>query len=87
MENAVFTALTATDALAAAAFRAKTTRLAQDADDHIIYETDTGKLFYDADATGANAGVHFATLTAELSLTNADFSVLWGNPYAYSRPR
>ena len=64
-----------------------TVLLAQDADDHIIYETDTGKLFYDADATGANAGVHFATLTAELSLTNADFSVLWGNPYAYSRPR
>ena len=56
-------------------FRANTTGLAQDANDHIIYETDTGKLFYDADGTGSVAGIQFATITAGLALTDADFSV------------
>nr|WP_237684287.1 calcium-binding protein [Pseudaminobacter soli] len=76
LENAIFRALTATGTLAAAAFRANTTGRAGDASDRIIYEADTGKLFYDADGAGAAAGVHFATLTANLSLTNADFVVI-----------
>ena len=76
LENAIFTALTATGALASAAFRANTTGLAGDATDRIIYETDTGKLFYDADGTGATAGIHFATLQTGLALTNADFFVI-----------
>jgi Ca2+-binding RTX toxin-like protein len=76
LENAIFKALTATGTLASAAFRANTTGKAGDASDRIIYETDTGKLFYDADGTGATAGVHFATLTANLGLTNADFVVI-----------
>jgi serralysin len=74
--NAAFTALTTTGALASAAFRANTTGLAGDASDRIIYETDTGKLFYDADGTGATAGIQFATVTAGLALTSADFSVI-----------
>jgi hypothetical protein len=39
------------------------------------YERDSGKLFYDADGAGGSAGIHFATLTVGLALTNADFSV------------
>ena len=75
LENAIFTALGA-GALAAAAFAANATGLAGDASDRIIYETDTGKLFYDANGSGAGiAGVHFATLTAGLALTAADFFV------------
>ncbi|MDQ6434000.1 calcium-binding protein [Mesorhizobium sp. LHD-90] len=76
LENAIFTALTATGTLAVAAFRANTTGAAGDSSDRIIYETDTGRLLYDADGTGATAGIHFATLTAGLALTNADFSVI-----------
>jgi Ca2+-binding RTX toxin-like protein len=76
LENAIFTALTTTGTLASAAFRANTTGLAGDSSDRIIYETDTGKLFYDADGTGATAGIQFATLTTGLALTNADFSVI-----------
>ncbi|WP_442583027.1 beta strand repeat-containing protein [Mesorhizobium sp. ASY16-5R] len=75
LENGVFTALTTPGVLAAAAFRANTTGAAGDASDRIIYETDTGKLFYDADGTGATAGIHFATLTVGLALNNADFVV------------
>jgi hypothetical protein len=74
LSDAIFTALN-TGTLAASAFRANTTGLAGDATDRIIYETDTGKVFYDADGTGATAGIHFATITAGLALTNADFSV------------
>ena len=76
LENAIFTALGAAGALAAAAFAANATGLAGDASDRIIHETGTGKLFYDADGTGAIAGVHFATLTVGLALTAADFLVI-----------
>jgi hypothetical protein len=75
LENAVFTKLVATGALANGYFRANTTGLAQDANDHIVYETDTGKLFYDADGVGGAAGIQFAKLAVGLALTSADFSV------------
>ncbi|MEQ1950818.1 calcium-binding protein [Mesorhizobium sp. CN2-181] len=74
LSDATFTAL-ATGTLSSAAFRANNTGLAQDASDRIIYERDSGKLFYDADGLGGQGGIHFATLTVGLALTNADFSV------------
>jgi Ca2+-binding RTX toxin-like protein len=74
LSDAVFTALP-TGVLAASAFRINTSGIANDATDRIIYESDTGKLFYDADGAGGVAAIHFATLTVGLSLTNADFSV------------
>jgi Ca2+-binding RTX toxin-like protein len=76
LENGVFLALATTGTLGAAAFRANTTGLAGDATDRIIYETDTGKLFYDADGNGAGAAIHFATLTGAPSITSADFTVI-----------
>jgi Ca2+-binding RTX toxin-like protein len=78
LENAIFTALTVTGALSAAAFQANTTGLADDATDRIVYETDTGKLFYDADGNQAGGvdGVHFATLAVGLALTSGDFVVI-----------
>ncbi|MEQ1952600.1 calcium-binding protein [Mesorhizobium sp. CN2-181] len=74
LSDAVFTALS-TGVLAASAFRINTSGIANDASDRIIYESDTGKLFYDADGAGGVAAIHFATLTVGLSLTHADFSV------------
>ncbi|WP_442578228.1 beta strand repeat-containing protein [Mesorhizobium sp. ASY16-5R] len=74
LSDAIFTALS-TGVLAAAAFRVNTTGAAGDSTDRIIYESDTGKLFYDADGTGAGAGIHFSTVGIGLNLTNADFSV------------
>lgn len=76
LENAVFTALTATGTLAAAAFVKNTTGLAMDASDRIIYETDTGKVFYDSNGSAAGGSVLIATLTANLAVTNADFYVI-----------
>ena len=65
----------ATGTLGASAFAANLTGIAADALDRVIYETDTGRVYFDADGNGAGARVHFATLTANLSLTNADFFV------------
>ena len=74
IDNAFFTGLT-TGTLSAAAFASNSTGLAGDASDRIIYESDTGKLFFDADGTGSAAGVLFAQVSAGLVLTNADFLV------------
>lgn len=72
LENAVFTALTATGYLAAGAFQANASGQATQTDDRIILETDTGQLFYDANGSAvAGDGVQFATITNYASLTGA----------------
>ncbi|PKP67124.1 MAG: hypothetical protein CVT83_08840 [Alphaproteobacteria bacterium HGW-Alphaproteobacteria-5] len=75
LENAVFTGL-ANGILAASAFAANLTGFATDASDRIIFETDTGNLFFDVDGTGASARVQFAVLSAGLAVTNLDFFVV-----------
>jgi serralysin len=77
LENAVFTALgAATGVLSAAMFWKSTSGTAHDSSDRIIYETDSGKLFYDSNGSAAGGSTHFATLAAGLALTNADFAVI-----------
>ena len=49
---------------------------AQDADDHIIYDSGTGALYYDGDGSGGTAAVRFAQVSAGLALTNLDFYVV-----------
>jgi serralysin len=75
LDDLFFTALS-TGPLAAAAFRANATGLAQDADDRIVYNTSTGELSYDSDGNGAGGSVLFARLTAGLALASADFVVI-----------
>ena len=73
LDHTIFTAL-GVGALTASAF--KDNALApRDADDHIIYNSDTGSLFYDADGLGGAAAVKFASLLPGLALTAADFVV------------
>jgi Ca2+-binding RTX toxin-like protein len=76
LENAVFTALIGTGVLSSANFVKNTTGLAADANDYVVYETDTGKLFYDSNGSAAGGSIHFGTLTPNLNLTSADFSVI-----------
>jgi Ca2+-binding RTX toxin-like protein len=73
LENAVFTALTTTGALAASAFKVGTA--ATTAAHRIVYDPATGSVYYDPDGTGAAAKKKFATLTTKPTLTNADFVV------------
>lgn len=49
---------------------------AQDADDHILYDSATGRIYYDADGNGAGAAVLFAAVAAGTSLTASDFYVV-----------
>ncbi|WP_442578704.1 choice-of-anchor Q domain-containing protein [Mesorhizobium sp. ASY16-5R] len=73
LDDFVFTAL-GLGALDTSAF--KDVALApMDADDRIIYNSNTGSLFYDADGLGGAAEVKFASVSIGLSLTAADFAV------------
>lgn len=78
LENAVFTKLTATGVLTAANFKANADGKATDGNDFILYETDTGKLFYDQDGSGAGVKVLFAVLgtATHPAITAADFVVI-----------
>lgn len=75
LENAIFTKFgtATTGTINAAYFRANTTGLAADSNDYIVYETDTGKLFYDSNGNAAGAAVQIAMLGTNLALTYADF--------------
>jgi Ca2+-binding RTX toxin-like protein len=77
IDNLVFAALgAATGPLGVAKFWASLTGTAHDVDDRIAYETDTGKLFYDADGNGAGVAIQFATLSNHPTITAADFAVI-----------
>jgi Ca2+-binding RTX toxin-like protein len=75
LENSVFVKLTTTGVLSSSFFRASTTGTASDTNDYVLYETDTGKLFYDADGSGAGVKVWVATLSTMPTLTSADIFV------------
>jgi Ca2+-binding RTX toxin-like protein len=75
LSAAVFNTIAGTGTLSAAQFVANASGTAQDANDRIIYETDTGKLFFDSNGSAAGGAVQFATVSPGLALTNARFSV------------
>lgn len=78
LENSIFTKLTMTGGLVNGVFRANTTGKAMDGNDYIVYDTVTGKLYYDSDGNGSKAAVQFALIgvSAHAPLTAADFVVV-----------
>lgn len=78
LQNSVFTKLTLAGALAAANFRANAIGKAADGNDYIVYETDTGKLFYDVDGNGLKAAVQFALIgtSSHAALATTDFLII-----------
>jgi Ca2+-binding RTX toxin-like protein len=44
--------------------------------DRIIYDSKTGRLWYDADGSGKGTAIQFATLDAGLKMTAADFDII-----------
>ena len=75
LENSAFLGLPA-GRLAATAFVGNLQGAAMDTADRIIYETDTGRLWFDRDGTGAATAICFATLAPSLAVTAADFLVI-----------
>ncbi|MBC7337217.1 MAG: calcium-binding protein, partial [Clostridia bacterium] len=52
------------------------TGLAQDASDRLIYESDTGELYYDSNGSAAGGSVLIAVLNPNLLMTHMDFTVI-----------
>jgi Ca2+-binding RTX toxin-like protein len=75
LENGVM-AVGAVGPMSAALFWKSATGLAHDANDRIIYETDTGWLNYDGNGNAAGGAVHLALLGKNLPLTSSDFVVI-----------
>lgn len=74
--NSVFTGI-AHGTLEDAALEVNESGVAINGSTRIVYESDTGRLLYDADGSGDTAGVHFATLNASIDgLNAADFLIL-----------
>ena len=71
LDRTVFSAIGANGTLSSSAFHTGTA--AHDADDRIIYDSASGKIFYDADGSGAGAAVLFAQVGPGTALTNLDF--------------
>ena len=76
LDSRVFIGIGAAGTLAFGAFHQSAAGVAQDANDRIIYDTDSGVLSYDADGNGAGAAVAFARLSAHLSLSASDFIII-----------
>ena len=76
LDNAAFTKVGANGTLKSSAFWTNNTGKAHDKDDRIIYDKDSGVLYYDADGSGKGAAVAFATITKKLGMTNKDFYII-----------
>ncbi|WP_311270532.1 calcium-binding protein [Sphingobium sp. WCS2017Hpa-17] len=75
LDDAVFRGLS-TGALGAGAFVANASGTATTADQRIVYDTDSGQLFFDADGSGAGGAVLFAVLNGHPVISAADFVVV-----------
>lgn len=73
LDDAVFTGLS-TGKLNAAAFNVGT--VAAQADDRIIFDNITGKLYYDADGSGATSQTLFVELTGVSTLQASDITII-----------
>ena len=73
LDDAVFTGLGA-GALSATAFHVGA--LAADAADRVIYDAETGVLYFTPYGADGDAQIQFATISAGLALTAADFVVI-----------
>lgn len=76
LDNAVFTRFTATGNISWSMFISNTSGLAQDSNDFLIYERDTGDLFYDSNGSASGGRILFAELDPNLSLTYRDFVIV-----------
>lgn len=75
-DNAVFTALGADGVLAASRFKLLTPGAVVDAGDRVLYEQSTGRLYYDADGSGAAGRALVAVLSNKAAVTFDDILVI-----------
>ena len=76
LSSATFNTIVGTGALSADQFVANASGTAEDANDRIIFETDTGKLFFDSNGSAAGGATQFAKVSSDFDLTASSFSVI-----------
>ncbi len=76
LDSDIFAELGGEGALGLNAFHMSAAGVSQDANDRIIYDSDSGALLYDADGNGDMAAIQFAQLNAGLSLSADDFVIV-----------
>jgi Ca2+-binding RTX toxin-like protein len=76
LSRTVMAALPAIGTLPGSAFFASKTGAAHDENDRILYEKDTGKVFYDTDGDGSAGASLFAILQKQPVVTAADFEII-----------
>lgn len=77
LENAIFTKLSKTGTLNRGFFAANSTGTANDSNDYVLFNTQTGELAYDPDGSGVALSQPFAVFTAWTGVLNyADFVVV-----------
>ena len=76
LSSATFNTIVGTGALSADQFVANASGTAEDANDRIIFETDTGKLFFDSNGSTAGGAAQFAKVSSDLELTASSFSII-----------
>jgi len=77
LEDAIFTAIVQpSGTMLSGYFKANVLGIATDANDRIIYDTDDGLLYYDADGNGAGASIQFAQLNTAPALAFSDFDIV-----------
>ena len=74
LDNDIFAQAVKIGDLAKSAFHIGTSAHAES--DRIIYDSKTGKLWYDVDGSGKAAAIQFATLDAGLKITATDFDII-----------
>jgi|GEM_PF-1140959 len=74
LDNAIFTKLTSSGVLNPTFFKIGTT--ASDHNDYIVYNSNTGGLYYDADGNGSAVAIQIALLGSKPNLTHTDFVVV-----------
>jgi Ca2+-binding RTX toxin-like protein len=76
LDDDVFAGIGAAVTLDATHFRAGAHVTAQDGDDHVLYDTASGNLYYDADGSGFDAAILVASLAGMPAITAADILVV-----------
>lgn len=76
LDNLIFANVGGDGELALGAFYRSAAGAAHDADDRIIYDTDSGALSYDADGTGQLDAVQYARLGTDLNLSADNFLIM-----------
>jgi len=79
LDNSVFTQLTTTDLTETGVLNSGNFKIgatAVEADDYVIYDSDSGALYYDTNGSDPGGATQIAVLGTGLALTHADFFVI-----------